>query len=149
MADVSHARGVKLVLKIGDGADPENFVARCSINAERSLSGEVSTNDFNIPDCADPDALAWVTSEKVALRYSFSGAGILDTNDVLFFHNFLKDPDARNCQVIVDVPAADGGVIFEGPWHLNQFQITGDRGTKQECSIGMFSNAEITVTANV
>lgn len=149
MSDVTHARGVKLVLKIGDGEDPEVFTAKCSINAQRSLSGTAQTNEFNLPDCADPDALAWVLREKSSLSYTFSGAGMLNTPDVLFFANYLKDPLSRNCQVIVDVPSADGGVIFEGGWHLVGFEITGDRGTKMECSISMASDGEIEVSANV
>lgn len=148
MALVKHARGVKLLIKVGDGADPEVFTAMCSINAARSISGEAGTNDFNIPDCEDPDALAWVVREKNSLSYSFSGAGILDTDNVETFTDWLADPSSRNAQIVVDVPAADGGVIFAGAWHLTGFEITGDRGGKMETSISGVSDGEITVTAN-
>lgn len=148
MAPVKHARGTRLVLKVGDGASPEIFTAKCSINAARSLSGEAQTNDFNIPDCADPDALAWVVREKIAVSYSFTGAGILDTQEVGEFASWLASRGIKNCQVVVDVPASDGGVIFEGAWHLTTFEITGERGGKVEVSIGAVSDGEIEVTAN-
>jgi predicted secreted protein len=148
MAAVQHARGVKLLLKVGDGASPEVFTAYCTINAARSISGTAATNDFNIPDCEDPDALAWISREKVSLSYSVAGAGILNTPDTELFTEFLADPDPRNCQIIVDVPAADGGVIFEGAFHLTEFQITGDRGGKMEASIALVSDGEVTVTDN-
>jgi hypothetical protein len=79
MAAVKHARGVKLLLKVGDGMSPEQFTALCSINASRSITGDAATNEFNIPDCADPDALAAVVREKVSTSYSVAGAGILNT----------------------------------------------------------------------
>lgn len=148
MAAVKHARGVKLLLKMGDGVSPEVFTAICTINAARSISGTTATNDFNIPDCLDPDALAFVTREKVSISYSVSGAGILNTPDVEDLTDWLASPDSKNCQIIVDVPSADGGVIFEGAFHLTEFQITGDRGGKMEASISLVSDGEVTVTAN-
>lgn len=144
---VKHARGVKLLIKVGDGAAPEVFTAFCTVNAARSIAGEAATNDFNIPDCEDPDAMGWLAREKVSLSYSLSGAGILNTPDVEVFADYLADPLSRNCEIIVDVPAADGGVIFAGKFHLTAFEITGDRGGKMEATISMVSDGEVTVTA--
>ena len=145
---VKHARGVKLLIKVGQAdGPPETFVAWCTVNAARSISGEAATNDFNIPDCEDPDAMGWLAREKVSLSYSLSGAGILNTPDVQEFHDFLIDPLSRNCEIVVDVPAVDGGVIFAGKFHLTGFEITGDRGAKMEATITMVSDGEITVTA--
>jgi len=144
---VKHARGVKLLIMVGDGATPEVFTAYCTVNAARSITGEAATNDFNIPDCADPDALGWLVREKVSLSYSLQGAGILNTPDVQVFTDFLADPTSRNCQIVVDVPAADGGVVFAGPFHMTKFEITGDRGSKMEATINMVSDGEVTVTA--
>jgi hypothetical protein len=39
-------------------------------------------------------------------------------------------------------------VIFEGFFHLTQFQLTGDRGGKMECSISLLSDGDIDVTSN-
>lgn len=144
---VKHARGVKLLIMVGDAATPEVFTAFCTVNAARSVTGDAATNDFNIPDCEDPDAMGWLAREKVSLSYSAQGAGILNTPDVQEFADWLADPLSRNCQIIVDVPAADGGVIFAGPFHLTHFEITGNRGAKMEATINLISDGEITVTA--
>lgn len=148
MAAVKHARGVALVLKVGDGGSPEDFVARCSINAARSLTGDAATNEFNIPDCADPTALANIVREKVSLSYSVSGAGILNTPDLAGFNTWLQSPYSKNCQIIVDVAGSDGGVIFQGAFHLTQFQITGDQGGKIEVSISLVSDGAVNVSTN-
>lgn len=144
---VKHARGVKLLIMVGDGAVPEVFTAYCTINAARSVVGEAATNDFNIPDCDNPDAMGWLAREKVSLSYSATGAGILNTPDVEVFADWLADPLSRNCQIVVDVPAADGGVIFAGLFHLTHFEITGDRGAKMQATLNLVSDGEITVTA--
>ena len=144
---VKYARGVQLLIMVGDGGSPEVFAAYCTINAARSVTGEAATNDFNIPDCVEPDKVGWLAREKVSLSYSAEGAGILNTPDVQIFADWLADPLSRNCQIVVDVPAADGGVVFAGPFHCTKFEITGDRGSKMEATISLVSDGEITVTA--
>jgi hypothetical protein len=148
MVAVNHARGVKLLLKVGDGAGPpEVFTPYCTINAARSITGEAATNDFNIPDCDDPDLMGWLSREKVSLSYSVQGAGILNTPDVEDMAEWLHSPDPRNCLIIVDVPAVDGGVQFAGAFHLTTFEITGDRGAKMEATLSLVSDGEVVVTA--
>jgi hypothetical protein len=144
---VKYARGVKLLIAIGDGGSPEVFTAYCTVNAARSIKGDAATNDFNIPDCDDPDMVGWLAREKVSLSYTLAGAGILNTPDVQVFADYLADPLSRNCQITVDVPATDGGVVFAGPFHLTSFEITGDRGAKMEATLAMVSDGEVTVTA--
>lgn len=148
MAATKHARGVKLLLKVGDGASPEVFSTFCSINTARGISFSSTTNDFNIPDCDDPDKIAWVAREKDGLSVGVTGAGILNTPDVEEFYEWFASPDSKNCQVVVDVPSADGGVIFEGAFHLTDFEITGDRSGKMECSLSLASDGEVTVGDN-
>lgn len=145
---IKHARGVKLLLKVGDGASPENFTAFCSINAARGITFSSATNEFPAIDCDSPEDVAWVLREKQNLSAAVTGAGTLNTPDVEDFYNWWTSPDSKNCQVVVDVPAADGGVIFEGFFHLTEFAITGDRGAKQECTITLASDGEIGLAPN-
>ena len=96
---VKYARGVKLLIMVGQAdGPPETFVAFCTINAARSVVGEAATNDFNIPDCEDPDKMGWLAREKVSLSYSAQGAGILNTPDVQEFADWLAsmNPSTRS-----------------------------------------------------
>lgn len=148
MAQAKTARGTKLLVKIGDGGDPESFTHNCTINGARSFQLTSQTNDVNVPDCDDPDLMAWIEREKVSLGATIQGAGILNTPDVEFFFDYAKDSDPKNVRVVVDVIGADGGGYFEGSFHCTDFQINGDRGQKQDCSITLQSTGEITFTAN-
>lgn len=148
MAEVKHARGVKLLIKVGDGATPEVFETYCSINAERGITFTAGTNDQDIIDCENPDAVAWVVREKTNLSAAITGSGVLNTPDVADFYDWLTDEDPRNVKVIVDVPSTDGGVIFTGRFHLTEFSLTGNRGEKMQASISLSSDGAITSAAN-
>lgn len=148
MAEVKHARGVKLLIKVGDGATPEVFETYCSINAERGITFTAGTNDQEVIDCADPEAIAWMVREKSNLSASITGSGMLDTGDVQDFYDWLTGEDPRNVKVIVDVPSADGGVIFTGRFHCTEFSVTGNRGEKMQASVSLASDGPVTAAAN-
>lgn len=148
MAEIKHARGVKLLIKVGDGASPEVFNIYCSINAERGITFTAGTNDQEVIDCADLEAIAWVLREKTNLSAAITGSGTVNTPDIEDFYDWLVSPESKNCKVILDVPSADGGVIFSGKFHMTEFSVTGNKGEKMQASISLSSDGEIVKTAN-
>ena len=148
MAEVQHARGVKLLLKVGDGASPEVFAQMCSINADRGITFTSGTNDQPVIDCADPDALAWIAREKTDLSMSFSGGGLLNTPDLEKFAAWHESPDPKNVLVIVDVPSTDGGIIWTAKLHMTEFSLTGNRGEKMGFSGSWVSDGIVTRAPN-
>jgi hypothetical protein len=149
MAAVQHMRGVKLLIKVGDGADPEVFSLYCSINAERSFGIRAETNRIVVPDCDDPDAPGWLITEKVSLSGDISGGGTLNTPDVPDFDAWARSSDTRNVQVHMDsVSGANGGGYWEGAYHLTEFVVTGAKGNLSEVAITLQSSGEVPFTAN-
>jgi len=147
MAAVKHMRGVKLLIKVGDGASPEQFTTYCSINSDRGISFTAQTNDFVVPDCADPDAMAWLVREKVSLSGDITGAGILNTPDTKAFFDWATSTDTRNVQVHLDgVSGANGGGYWQGAYHCTDFTVNGTQGDKAQCSISLASDGEVTWT---
>lgn len=145
MAQAKTVKGTKILVMIGDGASPsESFAHNCSVNGARSFQLSAQTNDVNVPDCDDPDLMAWIEREKVSLGATVQGAGVTNTPDVEFFFNYAKSPDPKNCRVVIDVPGADGGGYFAGAFHCTDFQVSGDRGAKSDISITLQSTGEIT-----
>lgn len=147
MAAVKHARGVKLLLKVITDT-PGIYAGYCTINAARGITFSSATNEFPEIDCDDPDQIAWVLREKVSLSAAINGAGILNTPDVQDFFDWLTSSASKACQVVIDVDPADGGIIFEGDFHLTDFAITGDRGAKMEATITLASDGEVTSVPN-
>lgn len=61
---------------IGDGADPELFVAPCGFT-QGELKIDKSLNDTTIPDCDDPDLPAWVGNDVASQSWTMSFQGVL------------------------------------------------------------------------
>lgn len=138
---MASVKGIKLVLKIGDGATPtEAFTVRCSINAQRGIKFTADLQDTVEVDCTDPEKVAWLVRDKLSVQGEINGSGTLHKEDLPFFFTWLKSPDPKNCKVIVDV--ADG-YEWSGAWHLGDFEVTGDRGKRAEVSIALKSEGEI------
>lgn len=148
MAAIKHARGVSLLLKIGDGAQPEVFSAPCSINAERGVNFVGEENTTTIPDCADLEAIQWVVSEITSLRVTASGSGVLNTPDLEDYFDWWKSGESRNCKLIMDVPSSAGGIIFSGAFKLPNFELSGNKGEKAQVSLSLASDGEVTSAAN-
>jgi hypothetical protein len=145
MAAVKRMRGVKLLIKVGDGATPtENFTALCTINAARSFSIKSATNRVVIPDCEDPDLPGWVATEKTQLTGDITGAGMVNTSDVPSIDAYARSGTTKNLQVHMDgVSAGDGGGYWQGAYHCTDFTVTGDKGGQVEASLAFESDGEV------
>lgn len=137
-------RGTKILVKIGDGATPETFTNNCSINGARSFQLQCQTNDTAVPDCDDPDLMAWIESEKVSLNATVSGAGVTNVGDVPFFYAYAASPDPRNCRIVIDAGSGvNGNGYFAGAFLCDGFTVSGDRGNKSDISITLKSTGVV------
>jgi hypothetical protein len=149
MALAKSMRGTRLLIKIGDGAVPEVFTHNCSINAQRAFTRSSQLNEFNVPDCNDPDLMAVTEREKVSLSSTITGSGILNTPDVPFFNAYYESASPKNVRVAMDqVLGADGGGFWSGAFLLESIEFSGDRGGKTEVTLTLQSTGAITFTAN-
>lgn len=141
MAGVNYTRGVKLVLKVGDGASPEVFTTLCTINAQRGITFNASLRDEVIPDCDDPDLPGWVAREAESFSMQFSGGGMLAKGDVKTLWDWKGE--SRNCQVVLDDDSAANVIAFEGAFKLADFELSGARGEKVQASLSLASDGEV------
>lgn len=135
MALVSTIKGTQVRIMIGDGESPETFAHPCMINMERSTNWDTSGQDEEIPDCSDPDAMAWNLHTKTGIKGTISGAGKLDSASITTFWDWLISDDAKN----VRVEYSDAYQV-EGAWKLTQFNVTGTRGQVAEASLTLVSH---------
>lgn len=149
MAQATTASGVRqLLILVGDGGSPETFVHPCSINSQRGLVLTADTNDVIVPDCEDPDLMAWVEREKVSLGGTINGEGTLNVPDLDLFWDWFESSDPKNVKVVVDLEAVNGGRVFSGAWHLTNFELGGERGQKVSASITLQSSGAILKSNN-
>jgi hypothetical protein len=146
MAQVETFNGSKILVKIGDGADPEVFSHPCLINSSRSIQGSVTTVDSVVPDCADPDAPAWTEREKDAISYTISGEGLMNRADIGPYLTWLKAAANKNVQAVI-ADGLSGAYVLSGAFHLTEFQISGNRKEKATVSITLVSDGVVAEAA--
>lgn len=116
----------KLLIRLGDGASPEQFVHPCMINTARGIEFGSSPTESVVPFCPpDEDLPGWVEREIDAKTASVTGAGILHTPDIDIFWNWYDSGASKNLQVFVDVTGSFGGGYWAGAAVLTGFSVSG------------------------
>jgi len=135
MAPVNTIKGTQLRIMIESDDTPGTFRHPCLINTTRGIQWTSTGNDEEIPDCDDPDALAWTKHTKTGASGTISGAGKLNVDDIEAFWDWFDGDIAKN----VKIDVGDTG-RWDGQWKLTDFQITGDRGSVAEATVTIKSH---------
>lgn len=139
-------RGVRLVVKVGDGASPEVFAPLCTINAERGITFNAQTNDDTVPNCDEPEAIKFLSREKSSLSVDVTGGGKNNKTDNKKLWDWWKSPDPKNVQVVLDDDDPANVVTWEGAFHLTQYDLTGNDGEKVNSTMTLSSDGEVDAT---
>lgn len=131
------------IVQVGDGAQPENFVAPCGFT-DRSLELKADTATDQIPDCDDQDAPAWNSTGVKALSASVSGQGVLAASSHRTWREWLLSGVSRNVRVIVGNSAALNGGYYQGAAALTSFKMDGSFGEKTKITVQIDSDGEWT-----
>jgi len=144
MAKPTTVSAAKLLILIGDGADPEVFAAPCGLTS-RGINFSKETNDTQVPDCADPDAPQWVERVTTALSGTVSGSGVLAREALTTWRTFFFSTESKNCRIRID--GGTGWGHWEGKFHCTTFNVTGENGEKVGVEIELQNDGEITWVA--
>lgn len=142
MARPTTLRGSKLVLLLGDGGTPETFTAPCAL-ISKEITFESSVNEFEVPDCADPDAPVWMERVKSSRSVTVSGSGRLSKEALQSYIAAYEDNDPRNVQMKLDYTVAP--VTWQGQFLVTSFKVTGENSALVEVEIELQSHGPVTV----
>lgn len=136
MAQPITIKATQLFIKIGNGASPETFSHPCLINTSRGIQFQSNGQDVAVPDCNDPEALAWTDHTKMELSATISGAGLLDTENIDTFDAWFSTDTAKNIQVWLNTHGH-----WTGAFKLTDWQVNGSgRGAKAEATLTLKSS---------
>lgn len=142
---VPKVTGSKLLVQIGDGADPEVFTHDCLINTKRGIQFSSETNEFIQPDCDNPDDPAWKSVTKDGLQAKITGAGMLYTSSVEDWWNWYKGDIGKNVRFNLNVGAPAGGGYWAGSFKLTDFEVTSDGNKDQStANVSLVSDGGVT-----
>jgi hypothetical protein len=105
----------KLLILLGDGADPEVFAWPCGANA-RNVSFTNTTGETVTLDCADPAGLPaalrrWVENQDTQISIE----GVLATESIDIWRLWADNGTTKNVRIQLDVPAAQNGGYWTVP----------------------------------
>lgn len=146
MAQAKTLKFANQVLMLGDGATPEEFAAPCGFTT-LSLTVNIETNTTNIPDCEDPDLPAWLASDEVSKQMVVGGSGVLDTDAIQMWRDWLMEGGEKNVRWVTSGTAANGGGYYEAPGILTQYEETGERGQRWQLATQITLNGKPEWTA--
>lgn len=146
MAQAKTLRFGQQSILIGDGADPEVFAAPCGFTS-LTLTVNIETATTNVPDCTDPELPAWLISDEVSKQMVVGGQGVLDTDAMQVWREWLLEGGERNVRWSTDGTGANGGGYFEAPGILTTFEETGERGQRWNQNIAITLNGKPEFTA--
>lgn len=135
------------IVYAGDGADPEVFTKICGFNS-MSLTIEKDTNDVTIPDCDDPDAAAWQSTDVLSLAWSMEFEGIYAKESSDLVWELVSSGQAAS--VRVRLVGAGGGsgtpdLQFAGKGHFGM-ELNGERGSKWQNTLPVTGDGELVRT---
>ena len=140
MAQAKTLRFAQQLLMIGDGATPtEAFEAPCGLTT-LNLTVNIETNTVNVPDCDDPDLPAWLVSDEVSKQMVVGGQGVLDTDSMQIYRDWLMAGGEKNIRWFTDGLAADGGGYWQAPALMTTYEETGERGQRWNVNVGFTMN---------
>lgn len=97
---MSTFEGQALLVKLGDGADPEVFSHVCGINST-GISFTTNTNETPVFDCNDIDAPAVIEKIVSSKSHEISGSGLVDTESIATWMDFYDSGTAKNCVITI------------------------------------------------
>lgn len=151
MAQARTIRFGEASILLGDGATPtEVFTAICGFT-QLNQNMQINTEDTEVPDCDDPDAMVWVETDVRSQQMQLQGQGVLDRGALVIWEGWLLDEagQPKNVRWLWDLPSADGGGYYQAPGILTAFEVTGQRGQKYNINVTITLSGKPTFTPAV
>jgi hypothetical protein len=140
MAVATTIKGGKVRVLLGDGASPEVFAAPCGFTS-RSVSLNKALNDFQIPDCLDPDKIDWLGRDAVSLSMTVSGEGVLASESVETWLDAFEDVDSVSVKIEWEFPAKT--ITWTGLMHLESFEVSAENSQRATANVSLQSDGEM------
>lgn len=118
-----------------------NYVAPCGFTS-RSVSLNKALNEFQIPDCDDPDTVDWLGRDAVSLSMLINGEGVLASESVETWLDAWEDVESIPTKVEWEFPAKL--ITWTGNMHVENVESTAPNGQRATATVSMQSDGQMT-----
>lgn len=141
MATAASINARLLLLQFGDGASPEQFTTRCTINSDRGITREAQTTSEMDFDCDDPTLPGNEVTTVDGFAHMVEGSGRLKVADQDFFDDWFESGESKNVRIKV---SATGAKQYDGAFMLTSFAVKGGATGSIEATIALKSTGPVT-----
>lgn len=140
MAQPETARFGKFRVLLGTDDSPNEYEAPCGFTS-KSLTLTKNLTEVNIPDCDDPDAVAWVGRDAESLSAAVSGEGVLASESVETWLDAWENVNSVPVQIEAEFPSKT--IVWEGRMHVATFTVSAEQGGRVRAQVEMQSDGEL------
>lgn len=114
----------RLLILLGDGADPEVFDHPCGANAKdidmNNNTGEEVVLDCDTPLDVAPSVIRYIESQDTTVSLS----GTIATTSFPTWRDWADAGSVKNVKILLDLPSAQNGGSWLVPAILSNFKMT-------------------------
>jgi len=141
MAQPTVLPGTKLLIHVENDASPATFSEPCGLTTKNATI-RAATSTTVIPDCADPDAAAWESTDVTSLSFEVSGSGVMGTVAFAVWRPWAESGANKRARIEVDTIG-----YWEGDFKVTEMTVTGERGQKITIDVTLRADGAVTWTA--
>lgn len=137
MANPITIKGGKVRVLLESAVSPNVYYAPCGFTS-RAITLTKALNDFQLPDCDDPDKVDWLGRDAVSLSMSVTGEGIAAQESVTAWLDAWEDVDSVNVRIEWEFPAKT--ISWLGKMHIESIESTAPNGQRVTLNVSMQSD---------
>lgn len=142
-------KGRQLLVKIGDGADPEVFATLCGLTT-KTMTVNNNAYDVTTADCTTPGGQLWREVQTGMRSVNVSGNGYFEdsaTEELLRASAVgTGESDTADAVASFQVIVPDFGT-FEGAFHVDSLEFGGEQENGVTYSLSLSSSGPVSFTA--
>lgn len=141
MASPTTIKGGKVRVLLESADSPSTFYAPCGFTS-RAVTLTKALNEFQLPDCDDPDAIDWLGRDAVSLSMQVSGEGIAAEESVEAWLDAWESTTSVNVKVEWEFPTKL--ITWTGTMHVESIESQAPNGQRVTLNVSMQSDGEMT-----
>ena len=136
MATPTTIKGGKVRVLL-DLAGSGSYAAPCGFTS-RSITLNKALNEFQLPDCDDPDSVDWLGRDAVSLSMGVSGEGLLASESVETWLDAWEDVESVAVKIEWEFPSKT--ITWTGNMHVENFEVTAQNAQRATATVSMQSD---------
>ncbi|WP_426229292.1 phage tail tube protein [Pararhizobium sp. DWP3-4] len=141
MAEGTTIKGGKVKVQLGSGTAPIVYASPCGLT-QRSITFNKGLEEFQLPDCDDPDSIDWLGRDATSLSMAIAGETILAEESVEVWLDAWESIDSVPVKVIWEFPAKT--ITWTGKMHVENLETTAPNARRVTGSVSMQSDGKMT-----